>query len=124
MGSKWLELLNEMVPTTAHVALMYSPISSPHIASGFYLYAAEKAADQLGIEATAVPVGDPKDVADAVDALLRNLTAPCSYSRSDSNLVQTDLIISLTARSRVPGALSVPLVCRPRWTGVVWCQSY
>ena len=108
MGSKWLELLKEIVPTTTHVALMFSPISSPHIASGFYLYAAEKAADQLGIEASAVPVRDPRDVAHAVGALAAKPNSALIVLPDGFNIVHTDLIISLTARSRVPALYPFP----------------
>ncbi len=108
MGSKWLELLKEIVPTTTHVALMFSPISSPHIASGFYLYAAEKAADQFGIEASAVPVRDPRDVAQAVGALIAKPNSALIVLPDGFNLVQTDLIISLGARSRVPALYPFP----------------
>ena len=59
MGSKWLELLKEIVPTTTHVALMFSPISSPHIASGFYCMRLKRLPTSLGSRRLLSPSATP-----------------------------------------------------------------
>jgi hypothetical protein len=44
MGGKWLEKLKEIAPRLTRVALIFNPATTPYIAAGFYLRAAEDAA--------------------------------------------------------------------------------
>jgi len=59
MGGKWLEVLKEFVPVVSRVAIMFNPVISPHIASGYYLEALQAAGERLTVNQQTVPVRDP-----------------------------------------------------------------
>ena len=102
MGSKWLELLKEIVPSAARVGLLFNPLSSPHIASGFYLRPSEEASRQLGVEAFSVPVHNAGEIEQAIDALAGKPNAALIVLPDTFNIVHTDLIVRLTAQRRLP----------------------
>jgi putative ABC transport system substrate-binding protein len=54
IGSKWLNLLKEVAPGLARVALMFNPEASPQ--SQFFMRSIEAAAPSLGVQPFAVPV--------------------------------------------------------------------
>jgi putative tryptophan/tyrosine transport system substrate-binding protein len=101
MGGKWVEFLKEISPRLARVAFIYNPETAPH---SYYLGPFEAAARSLGVE----PMPSPVRGADDIEAVIRGLG-----ERSDggvavmpdtfmSTLRVYNLIISLTARHRVP----------------------
>jgi putative ABC transport system substrate-binding protein len=103
MGSKWLELLKEIVPSVERVALMFNPMSSPHIASGFYLHSSEAASRQLGVvEAFPLPVRDANEIARAADTVAGKPNGALIVLPDTFNIVHTDLIIRITAQHRLP----------------------
>jgi putative ABC transport system substrate-binding protein len=53
-GGKWLDLLKEIAPGLARVAVMFNPDTSPQ--SKFFMQAVDAAASSRGMQASAVPV--------------------------------------------------------------------
>jgi putative tryptophan/tyrosine transport system substrate-binding protein len=102
MGGKWLDLLKETVPSAARVALMFNPMSSPHIAAGYYLHPSEEAARQLALEAFRLPVHDVDEIERAIDSFAGKPNGVLIVLPDTFNIVHTDLIIRLTARYRLP----------------------
>jgi putative ABC transport system substrate-binding protein len=102
MGGKWLELLKEIVPRAATVALMFNPISSPHIASGFYLHSSEEASRLVAVEALPAPVHDTEEIERAIDAFAAKPNGALIVLPDTFNIVHSDLIIRSTAQHRLP----------------------
>ena len=69
IGSKWLNLLKEVAPGLARVALMFNPEASPQ--SQFFMRSIEAAAPSLGVQPVAVPVRATADIEAAVESFAR-----------------------------------------------------
>ena len=65
MGSKWLELLKEMAPRVARVALVFNPKTAFYAG---YLPSLEAAAPSFAIEVVAAPVHDAAEIEGAISA--------------------------------------------------------
>jgi ABC-type uncharacterized transport system substrate-binding protein len=102
MGGKWLELLKEIVPRAITIALMFNPMSSPHIASGFYLRSSEEASRLLAVEALSAPVHNTDEVERVIDAFGGKPNGALIALPDTFNIAHTDLIIRLTAQHGLP----------------------
>src|SRR6266545_1089878 len=85
IGSKWLDLLKEVAPGLARVALMFNPETSPQ--SQFFMRSIEAAAPSLGVQSVAVPVRATADIEAPTDSFI---------------LLRYRLIAELAARHRLP----------------------
>ena len=65
-ASKWLDLLKEVAPGLARVALMFNPETSPQ--SQFFMRSIEAAAPSLGVQSVAVPVRATADIEAAIES--------------------------------------------------------
>jgi putative tryptophan/tyrosine transport system substrate-binding protein len=101
MGGKWLELLKEIAPRVARVAVILNPATAaPHTAS--YFKAIGPAARAVALEAVATPVHDVAELERAVAAFSREpggglVVMPDSFTAAHRNE-----IISLAVNHRVP----------------------
>ena len=60
LGGKWLELLKEIAPRVARVALLFNPATATF--AEYYLVPAKAAAESLGVEAVVAPVHDRSEL--------------------------------------------------------------
>jgi ABC-type uncharacterized transport system substrate-binding protein len=101
MTGKWVELLKEIMPSLARVALIFNPQTHAG-GSPYFLRALESAASSLGVQPIETPVHGPATI-EAVIATLASepngglITMPDTF-----NAVHRDVIISQAARYRVP----------------------
>jgi putative ABC transport system substrate-binding protein len=65
IGAKWVDLLKEIAPGLARVAVMFNPDTSPQ--SKFFMQSIETAAPSLGVGATAVLVRNSADIEPALE---------------------------------------------------------
>jgi putative ABC transport system substrate-binding protein len=102
IGSKWLNLLKEVAPGLARVALMFNPEASPQ--SQFFMRSIEAAAPSLGVQPVAVPVRATADIeaarefrtpaerrADPADRQLHLATLPADRGAGGSPSPTVDL---------------------------------
>jgi len=101
LGGKWLELLKEVAPRVARVALMYNPRTAPS-GGDYFLRPFEAAAASLAIKPIAAPVHDVAAIEDTVAALARQPDSGLIAMPDIFTTVNRDRIISLAARFRVP----------------------
>jgi putative ABC transport system substrate-binding protein len=101
VGGKWVEVLKEINPHIARIAVIFDPQTSVGGGS-FYFRLVQDAARSIGVETIATPVSDAAEIEHAIEAFSRG---------SDGGLlVQPDvtihnnraLIIRLAARYRLP----------------------
>src|SRR6516162_11747723 len=59
MAGKWLELLKEIAPRIARVALLFNPVSAPYAV--YFLKPLRAAAPSIGVEVIAAPVRDTSE---------------------------------------------------------------
>jgi putative ABC transport system substrate-binding protein len=67
MGTKWLEILRELVPSVKKVGFLFNPAMAPY--SGLYLRSIQQGALTLGIEPSAMPVDDELGVERSLSGL-------------------------------------------------------
>src|SRR5262249_37531039 len=69
LGGKWLELLKEIAPRVARVALLFNPATATF--AEYYLDPVKAAAASFGVEAIAAPVNDTSELESVVGAQAR-----------------------------------------------------
>jgi ABC-type uncharacterized transport system substrate-binding protein len=100
IANKWADLLKQMVPGLARVAIIYNPNISPQ--SRLHINALEAAAPSLGLEVMEAPVQSAGEIEGAVTRLSRTpnvglIVPPDSFTRLNSKL-----LIDAAARNRLP----------------------
>ena len=99
MSGKWLELLKEIAPRVARVAVLRDPA----VASGIGQFAALQAvAPSLGVELSPVDVHDAPEIERAVTAFARSGYGGMIVTASPLASRHRDLIITLAARHKLP----------------------
>jgi putative tryptophan/tyrosine transport system substrate-binding protein len=69
LGGKWMELLKEIAPRVARVAILYNPTTAPY--AEIYIKPFKAAADSLGVEAMTAPVRDTSELETIIGAHAR-----------------------------------------------------
>lgn len=99
LSGKWLELLKEVAPGIARVAVMRDPT----IASGAgQLGAIQAAAASSAVELKPVNVSDAREIERAIASIATGPTAGLIVAASPLAITHRDLIISLAARYKLP----------------------
>ncbi len=101
MGSKWLELLKEIVPGVKRVAIVFNPETAARGGS-FYLGPFEAAAASLAVTPIEAPVHNVGDIESALSALASEPNGGVVVMPDAFTPVHRGLIIALTARYRLP----------------------
>jgi ABC-type uncharacterized transport system substrate-binding protein len=99
MSTKWLDLLKQIMPRLDRVGLMFNPDTTPY---QYYWRPFQSAAAEFSVQPIQVAVRDPADIEQAFVALARDPPAGLVLTPDVFNLVHRQLIISLSARHRVP----------------------
>ena len=102
MAGKWLEMLKEIAPRLARVALVFNPETSPH--APLFLHSLEAAGRSLAVEVTASPIRDGAGLERAIAALGREAGGGLVVMPGPFTAIHRESIIELAARYRVPAA--------------------
>ncbi len=102
LGGKYLELLKEVAPSVARVALIFNP--ETNTVARFFLQSAQAAAPSVGVELVPVPVHNADEIEGAIDAFAREpngglVAMPDSFLYLAAN---RRLLIDLAARHHLP----------------------
>jgi class 3 adenylate cyclase len=100
IGGKWLDLLKEVAPGLARVAVMFDPDGSPQ--STFFLQVIEATASSHGVQATAVPVRTTADIEPALESFARQPNGGLMLTTNAFTLLRNKLIADLAIRYRLP----------------------
>jgi putative ABC transport system substrate-binding protein len=98
IGGKWLELLREIAPAVARVALLYNPQTH----TGQHFQAMESASQSLGMKLIRVPFRDATEIDHGLDDLAREPNGGILILPDISTVSHRDLIVSLAAQHRLP----------------------
>jgi putative tryptophan/tyrosine transport system substrate-binding protein len=104
IGGKWLDLLKEVAPTLARVAVMFNPDTSPH--SKFFMRSIEVAAPSLGVQPVVVPVRTTADIEPALENLARQPNSGLMLPSDSFTALRGQLFADLAARHRLPSISS------------------
>ena len=100
LGGKWVGLLKEIAPRTARIALLFNPVTSSPLQ--FYMPAIQAAASSLSLDVSAAPVRAKDEIELVISGQARNSDAGLIVMPDAFNAINSDLIISLAARYRIP----------------------
>jgi putative ABC transport system substrate-binding protein len=100
MGSKWLELLKEIAPGLARVAVIFNPSTAPLAASLLQLI--EAVAPKFAVTTTAAPVDDITEIERAISAAARKPNGGLIVAPDVFNTSHHVLITALAAEHRLP----------------------
>jgi putative tryptophan/tyrosine transport system substrate-binding protein len=100
IGGKWLDLLKEVAPGLARVAVMFDPDASPQ--SKFFMQAIEATASSHGVQATAVPVRTTADIEPALESFARQPNGGLMLPTNAFTFLRNKLIIDQTTRYHLP----------------------
>jgi ABC-type uncharacterized transport system substrate-binding protein len=101
IAGKYLEMLKEMMPQLARVAIMYNPNSVPD-AGKFFSRPFIESATKLKVHPIIAEVHDQSEIENAITKLGRESGSGLVVVPDNFMSVHRDLIISLTAQFRIP----------------------
>ena len=101
IAGKYLEMLKEMAPQLARVAIMYNPNSVP-VDGTFFSRPFIESATKLKVRPITAEVHDPSEIENAIMKLGRESGSGLVLVPDNFMSVHRDLIISLTAQFRIP----------------------
>jgi putative tryptophan/tyrosine transport system substrate-binding protein len=99
VAGKLVQLLHEMVPHLARVALVFN---RDNISASGYWRSIETVAKSRGLIPVSLPVSDTANILDAVDAFAREPNGGLVLPTDVTTIVNRDLIVALAARHRLP----------------------
>jgi putative tryptophan/tyrosine transport system substrate-binding protein len=100
MASRWLEMLKEVAPSVARVAILYSPKTLSSY--GLYVHAVEAAALSFAVTAVTAPANDAAEIERAIDAFARESNGGLVVLPDATPVVNRGLIIALAIRNHLP----------------------
>jgi putative ABC transport system substrate-binding protein len=101
LGSKWVELLKQMVPNLTRLGCMFNPATAAGGGS-YYMNSVETAASSLGVQAVAAPAHNAEEIGRVLTSLALDPAAGLVVMPDIFNGVHRTLIISTANRLRVP----------------------
>jgi putative ABC transport system substrate-binding protein len=104
IGGKWLDLLKEVVPGLARVAVMFNPDSSPQFK--YFMRAIEAAAPSRGVQAIAMPIRATGEIEPALSGFARQPSGGLILPTSTFIALRQTLVADLATRFRLPSISS------------------
>ena len=104
MTGKWLELLKEIAPRVARVAIFFNPSTAPY--AEVYLNPFKAAAASLGVEAIVAPIRDMTELDTVIAAQARYPNGGLIAMPDGFMLAHHAEIASMAARYRLPAVAS------------------
>ena len=99
LSGKWLELLKQVAPSVTQEAVLRDPA----ITAGVGQFAVIQAvAPPLGLEVSAINVGDAREIEGAVTAFARQPNGGLIVTAGPLTNIHRDLIVALAARHKLP----------------------
>jgi len=100
MASKWLEMLTQVMPPVARVAVLYNPATAPY--AGQMMDAIEDAAHALAIGVQTAPCHDDAEIQSVIAELAREQRVGLLILTDLFTIVHRDTILASAAQHRLP----------------------
>jgi putative ABC transport system substrate-binding protein len=100
IAGKWLDLLKQIAPGLARVAVLFNPDSSPQ--SKFFMRSVEAAGQTLGVQATALPVRTTAEIEPALERFASEPNGGLMVPTSTFFRLRQELLIDLTLHHHLP----------------------
>ena len=108
LGGKWVEILKEIAPSTARVALLFNPTTAR---LQIYLSSIQAAAPSFRVEVSTAPVHAKDEIEGVIAEQARKPGGGLIVMPDLSNTANRNLIISLADHYRVPAIYFTPPYC-------------
>ena len=115
IGGKWLDLLKEIAPGLARVAVMFNPDTAPQ--AKFFLRSIEAAASSLRSELVVVTVRATADIEPALERFASTPSGGLIVTTDPFNYLRLPLIAELATRHRLPAISWDPVF--PKYSGLM-----
>jgi putative ABC transport system substrate-binding protein len=100
IAGKWLDLLKQIAPGLARVAIVFNPDTAPQ--SKFFMQAAETAAQALGVLAIAVPVRATAEIEPALQRFASEPNGGLLIPTDTFTRLRQELVIDAALRGHLP----------------------
>jgi putative tryptophan/tyrosine transport system substrate-binding protein len=100
MASKWLEMLTQVAPPAARVAVLYNPDTAPY--AGLMMRAIEDAAPSFPIATQSAPCRDVAEIQSTIAELARGERGGLLVLTDIFTIVHRDTILASAAQHRLP----------------------
>jgi putative ABC transport system substrate-binding protein len=100
MGGKWVEIIKEIAPGTARIALIYNPEAAPF--AGDYLRPFQAAAAAMSVEPIAAPVRDDAEIERVISVQGRKPGTGLAVMPDLFMLLHRAPVLALASRYRLP----------------------
>lgn len=100
MAGRWLQMLTQITPPVAHVAVLYNPGTTPY--AGLMLQAIKAAAPSLAVTVRAAPLHDEAEIETTMTALAREGHGGLLVLPEVFTTVHRAAIVALAAQNRLP----------------------
>jgi len=100
VGAKWLELLSEIAPRVARIAVVFNPRTAP--GAVLFARAAEEVARKFAVEVIRAPVFEPADIDAVMTMLAREPGGGLIFPIDAFTQLYRKLIFEIAARDRLP----------------------
>jgi putative ABC transport system substrate-binding protein len=117
LAAKWVELLKQIAPQVARVAVVYQP-ALPQT-SGL-LREIEAGARSFGLQVSTAAVGSRTDIESAIAGFAQEPNSGLVLPPSPLIATNRDMIIALLARERMPAVYPYRFFCGRRRLGILW----
>jgi putative tryptophan/tyrosine transport system substrate-binding protein len=101
ISGKWLELLKEIAPRTARVALLFSPENAPR-GGQFFSRAAEEAAPSFGVRVISLPVSNGDSIEPAIADVAREANGGLIVMPDSFTAARREAIVTAADRHGIP----------------------
>jgi len=106
IGSKWLQLLKEIAPSTKQVGVLFNPHTSPY--NALWMRSIEAAAPGFGVSAAQLSVQADEDIRRAIGILGTNSGSGLIVPSDSFTFGRAPMIASLATNSRLPAVYAFP----------------
>jgi len=100
LGTKWLEILKQIVPSVRRVTAMFNPETAPYY--GLYLQSIDAGTSLLGIESIPIQVHDQADIENVIRKVANEPNSGLFVLPDSHNIVHRKRIIELSAEYHLP----------------------
>ncbi len=101
LGSKWVEMLKQMVPNLTRLGCIFNPTTAAGGGS-YYMNSVEAAASSLGVQAVAAPAHNAEEIERVLTSLAGDPAGGLVVMPDIFNGIHRSLIISTANRLRIP----------------------
>jgi putative ABC transport system substrate-binding protein len=115
VGGKWLDLLKEIAPGLARVAIMFNPDTAPQ--AKFFVHSIEAAASSLRVQPVVVAVRATADIEPAFESFARAPNGGLILTTDPFIYLRQQLVADLATRHRLPAISWDPVF--PKHSGLM-----